>query len=475
MARRERKQKVTRNTRVFAPFPEWVDPDEVKGYEVMDNSDVQCQWPVTQRLARTDKAKRIMVVPLSKSGAEVARHEMAHAKWSPKDRPKCKSALGKACMEAVEEARVNLGLKRLKIPFTAPRAYSESMRDAQSMDVASRKSVSATIRAVAFQGCSLERAMNKILKDAAEGDDNARAIQKIVRKFNRKMTLAKLRRLSPLPSFKQGYRISEWLESEILKFVDQDFSMQAKVVIVQMPGGGGTAIKKKAQAIASQGFYQRLGEFKPSERMASYSVKSNDFFRPNWGDCVPGTMHIHHPKLVIPVKDPELERITKARACEEGTEFRHIERYVSDQRVFRRRAKKKKGGGTVLLDVSSTMNFSAADVTRIVEGAPEATKVATYCGNSRDGRLSIVVDKGKRASPDDVAHRYGIGNNVDIHALDWLSHQPAPRVWITDGGVTGQGHSCDQIYRDACYEIVDENGIIECRYVKQAVAALRRE
>jgi hypothetical protein len=152
-----------------------------------------------------------------------------------------------------------------------------------------------------------------------------------------------------------------------------------------------------------------------------------------------------------------------------------VERFVSDQRVFRRRAKQRKGGGTVLLDVSSTMELSDKDVQRIVVGAPEATKVATYCGNATNGLLSIVVDKGRRAEPRDIARRYGEGNNVDLHALDWLSCQPAPRVWYTDGGVTGKGHNTDKNYRDLCGAIVSENNIIQCANITQVCSALRRE
>jgi hypothetical protein len=122
------------------------------------------------------------------------------------------------------------------------------------------------------------------------------------------------------------------------------------------------------------------------------------------------------------------------------------------------------------------MDLSDRDVMNVVEGSPEATKVATYCGlASGTGRLSIVVDKGKRASPEDVAHRYGNGNVIDVHALDWLSCQPEPRVWFTDGGVTGCGHNCDQNYRDVCNTIVSENGIIQCRTIEEVCAALRRE
>ena len=37
----------------------------------------------------------------------------------------------------------------------------------------------------------------------------------------------------------------------------------------------------------------------------------------------------------------------------------------------------------------------------------------------------------------DKARTYGNGNIVDGPALDWLGKQPGPRVWVSDGFVTG--------------------------------------
>jgi hypothetical protein len=144
--------------------------------------------------------------------------------------------------------------------------------------------------------------------------------------------------------------------------------------------------------------------------------------------------------------------------------------------VFKRRAKKRKGGGSVLVDVSSTMDLSDGAVMDIVADCPAATTVATYCGLSQGtGELRIVVDKGMRASPTDVAFRYGNGNVIDVPALDWLSCQPEPRVWMSDGNVTGHGHASSIALRKVCRTIVEENSIVRARGVEGVKKALLRQ
>jgi hypothetical protein len=403
---------------------------------------------------------------------------MGHAKWSPVDKPDIKDQLEKGCMEGVEEARVNLGLQSLGMPFKAPSMYGRNILELMVREVMDNKVAAATVRAVAMQGTDLEGPIGEVLEKFAEqGNDHAKFTLGIVKTFRRRMLSSRLIARSTVPTFKQGLKISHWLEKQIRKQTPtgEDPEQQVKKVMVTLPCKQGRTMKPKKQMPLKR-YYRNASMNRTSKGAMNWEPKHESFFGPRWGECRPGEMHIHYPDLRIPLKDPNLEKVTKARAAEEGTEFRYIERFVSDKRVFKRRAKQKKGGGTALLDVSSTMDLSDRDVMNVVEGSPEATKVATYCGlASGTGRLSIVVDKGKRASPEDVAHRYGNGNVIDVHALDWLSCQPEPRVWFTDGGVTGCGHNCDQNYRDVCNTIVSENGIIQCRTIEEVCAALRRE
>ena len=98
-------------------------------------------------------------------------------------------------------------------------------------------------------------------------------------------------------------------------------------------------------------------------------------------------------------------------------------------------------GGTLLVDCSGSMLLSQADVQRALANAPAAT-VALYASHPQDlgaGRLLVVAAKGHAARINDLRHWLGAGNVVDIPVLEWLNRQPAPRIWISDGQVTGAG------------------------------------
>ena len=85
---------------------------------------------------------------------------------------------------------------------------------------------------------------------------------------------------------------------------------------------------------------------------------------------------------------------------------------------------------------SGSMCFGPAELQRITAAAPLAT-VAIYAGRGASGTLSIVAARGRMASSSDIGTNLGRGNVVDGPALRWLAQQPEPRIWISDGQVTG--------------------------------------
>jgi hypothetical protein len=123
-------------------------------------------------------------------------------------------------------------------------------------------------------------------------------------------------------------------------------------------------------------------------------------------------------------------------------------RLIIDGRIFCRRKKQK--GGTVLIDSSGSMSFSADDLEKIIAAAPGAT-VAAYGGNFDEGDLYIVAERGRMASSKELkCLNIGGGNIVDGPALQWLAKMPAPRVWVSDGYVTGIGdEAAANLQRDA--------------------------
>jgi hypothetical protein len=122
---------------------------------------------------------------------------------------------------------------------------------------------------------------------------------------------------------------------------------------------------------------------------------------------------------------------------------------AGDGAVFRSR--RPTLGGTVLIDVSGSMRLTQEDVERIVAAAPGAV-VAVYASYSdlRRGAVTVVAKGGRVANIPAALAKYGIGNVVDGPALEWLGRQPGPRIWISDGDVTGVGDSIHPaLYLDA--------------------------
>lgn len=159
-----------------------------------------------------------------------------------------------------------------------------------------------------------------------------------------------------------------------------------------------------------------------------------------WGD-----MRIEEAPLTERLKgDPS----RKVRATDMGAVPRYMHRLVSDQRVFGKRRKQQIFQGTVLIDLSGSMSLTPQEVDEILQRWPAVT-IATYSGNDADGVMRIVAKNGRRAHTGWLGPPAGSNNMVDGPALDWLCRQKGPRVWISDGGVTGLGGHGRNLVLDA--------------------------
>jgi hypothetical protein len=110
---------------------------------------------------------------------------------------------------------------------------------------------------------------------------------------------------------------------------------------------------------------------------------------------------------------------------------------------------------------------------RLDPASSGAALVAIYSGSDQAGELRIVARDGRRADPRDLVP-FGRGNIVDEPALAWLAHQSGPRLWISDGGVTGVGDTTSAALQRRCKEIVERAGIRRVRTVAEAAAFLAR-
>jgi hypothetical protein len=161
------------------------------------------------------------------------------------------------------------------------------------------------------------------------------------------------------------------------------------------------------------------------------------------------------------------------RCTDEGALLRAPHRLLVDGRIFRRRA--RPAGGTVLVDGSGSMSLDHEAIMRIVAAAPAAT-MARYDGVPAKGYgiVRILAREGRRVADEVLASRCcGSGNVIDGPALRWLATRPAPRVWVSDGHVTGVGDRSDEGLTEEARAICGAHGIVRVANAEGARKALR--
>ena len=188
----------------------------------------------------------------------------------------------------------------------------------------------------------------------------------------------------------------------------------------------------------------------------------DDTLRAGWGE-----MTIHHPPLTLRhrFKKRMLRTITRTTGKQLDTRkaVRHLIQGKPD--LFTNRIRKP--GGTVLVDVSGSMSLSEHDIDRIIDAAPAAL-VAIYSGSEdrETGKLQIVADKARR-----VEHlpRHDCLNIIDGPALTWLGQQREPRLWVSDGYVTGIDENQDHHHLDDRDHLVGRYRITQVDDAFQAI------
>jgi hypothetical protein len=187
----------------------------------------------------------------------------------------------------------------------------------------------------------------------------------------------------------------------------------------------------------------------------SDSYNDGDFapFQPEEHDD-PNDCAWHIPKVEEPALTGRIERpgVGTYAASDKGRSIRRIDRVLTDGRVFGR--KRTRPGtiqrGTFLVDVSSSMMLTQEQLENIVHNVPGAT-VAVYNRLYGPAYITVVARNGKVCDlRNDV--RQGGTNSCDGPALVWLSRQPGPRFWYSDGEVNGKGRDYRGM-QDECFAI----------------------
>ena len=114
----------------FAPFPEIVEGrPRAKPYRVVDTYGKK-NLPTN---GMVNKVERKIYIPLRKEGRHVARHELAHVKWSPTRMFRVDH--DPRAVMAVEDARINMGLACIGLPVLLNRGECATVASLGSKDL----------------------------------------------------------------------------------------------------------------------------------------------------------------------------------------------------------------------------------------------------------------------------------------------------------------------------------------------------
>jgi len=161
--------------------------------------------------------------------------------------------------------------------------------------------------------------------------------------------------------------------------------------------------------------------------------------------------------------------MSRRRCAYEGTQITRPDRFALDRAIFYQRG--RGGGGTVLVDTRGSMSLNAEQVEEIVRSAGGAAVVAIYSGKGDVGELRIVA-RAERRVTNEHFKPFGSGNVVDLPALEWLSKQPEPRLWVSDGCVTGVSDEGCEVILEKCHALVKRARIQRVENADEAIEAL---
>ena len=445
----------TQNTQApsssFLPFPELVEPGPHDGPWTVADSNAQ-DWLPTN--GATDKLHKKIFVPLEPGGEGVSLHELAHVRWSPDRFPRVRFPL--ICLQAVEDARINLGLRETGLPFELDREQLAHVAHLATQDVKAGHLATTIMRAIASLGTDaapvLQAEIDALPRRAAE------VASYWVRRTEDRLLAARKRVGGPVAPFRVAHQIAKDLARDLGRrgLLPKDLEVRGLGccrVLVEGEGDGDETFMGRARRLSA---YERM-------------LKRERRRRGSEGVAV-GHMRVARPPLTQ--RQPSVLRagVSRSRCGTEGTRISRPDRLAIDRAIFGRTA--AGGGGTVLVDTSGSMSISPEEVEEIVRAAGGSAVVAIYSGSGDAGELRIVA-RGDRRVASDQFDSFGSGNVVDLPALEWLAKQPAPRLWLSDGCVTGVGdQGCDQLL-ERCKTVVERGHIQRVDDAGAALDALR--
>ncbi len=432
---------------VYLPYPELAEPGPHQGAWSVEDSRDQDWLPSN---GATNKSARKIWVPLEPGGEGVTRHELAHVRFSPERFPRVRHPL--IFLQAVEDARINMALAEIGLPFVMDRAQQAHVAHLAARDVKSGNIAATIVRAIASLGTNAAPITRSEL-EALPFRVSEWAIDWVDRTEVR-LARARGRAGGPVAPFRVARRIARDLARDLDRrgLVDEHFSVDGMgCCLVVEEGDDGDRWEGLG---LGKGGYARMME---RRRLAG-------------AEGIPvGRMRIARPPLSVRQASVLRAGLARRTCATEGTRIARPDRLAIDRAIFHRTG--RGGGATILVDTSGSMSLSGEDVEKLVRGAGGAAVVAIYSGRADEGELRIVA-QGDRRVESEFFEPFGSGNIVDLPALEWLAKQPAPRLWVSDGCVTGVGdEGCHKIL-EACLAVTKRAAIRRFETPQEAIAML---
>ena len=407
----------------FLPYPELVEPElrhagAEAPFRIRDSRDGDGSVS-----GAVDLVARRMVVPLDAFGRATMRHELGHVRWSPTRPPKVR--FDPRVLAAVEDARINLALAANGVPLALGAEDELHVAWLLAADQQRGDLLAVWLRSVASIGTTAEPTLRALLLRWRDGD---------------------------------GERVVERVDR-----------IRDKLEAARRESGGEAAPERRGRALArelarvmrAEGVLDARGQARSAYAIDCCSVHAEEADEPGLHrgradasaepddeDVQPGRMRITRATLS---RGRGAGRGPRSwRAAPEGGVVRFASRWPFDRAIFRRRARSARG--TVLIDVSGSMKLDPAALDRMLAGTRAGLVVAIYSGSGDEGELRIVAAGARRAA-DARLRPPGAGNIIDVPAVAWLARQPAPRIWVSDGHVTGIGDRASRKLRSQCETI----------------------
>lgn len=402
----------------------------------------------------TDNLNRQMTVPLDRECTEcginhsrmIRRHELGHAKWSPKTMGKLKPGVRAEAVHVLEEVRVNHLLYENKLALSEPSkcldvieqetmklVYESGIAEIILMGLASRwkvPEIDTNRRYVSYkyndEWIVMQACFNMIRNDDTVTDYRKQQIiyaERIITRFFQSITN---HGYGQTISYRKVQKYAEPLSAILDMF--RDAPTQDEVY------------KPKPKPNTAPGMDESEGEAQESNELGGGSLEQRTrddlaelLYRSTQGTGRWGEMFTHQPPLSVNLQS-RLKNGRSYRPADFGYNPKYINRYCIDKKIFKQ--KMTALGGTILIDASGSMSFNGEDILEVMQQLPAVT-IAMYNGTGDTGDLRIIAKNGKRVTEKYLDNHSGYGNVVDGPALEWLGTQPARRIWVSDMHVFG--------------------------------------